>query len=235
MKKKLLIIIPSVLAIILVAIAIVFFVIKRGGNGDNKAEEISVESWDMSDLFVLDTYEVENMYTQGYFVSTTGFYVEDKVAFEERLSSHESYIGTGYIYYIGAEDENGWFFCYNDALYGLMRFGDTYTLQGFRGRFSYDDSANNYGTYCYLSVVDYVPSNAYGAERNATFDERHSSYEDFAELYGHLSENVVKLDDEKQIIYLRMFDYDTRELVNDKCVCIDFGAKDVYVKEGIVW
>lgn len=234
MKKKLLIIILSVLLVVAVALAIVLSR-KSGKKEETPFKEISVESWDTGKLFVFGELEAKNVSYGSCFVPTTFFYLEDKENFEKEILNHESYIGRGFIHYIGAIEENGWFFCYNDAIYGIMRWNAGYLLHSFRTRFSYVDSRDEYETYCYLSIVDYVPSNAYDSERNFSFDEMHSSYEDFAAIYGQLSENVAKLDDENQIIYLRMYEFDTHELVNDKCVCIDFGIKDVYVKEEITW
>lgn len=224
MKKRIWFIIP-ILLIISVTIIIMFL-------NREPLSKVSVYSWDKSDEFILCEITVESISRAN---NTCCFRVKDKQKLIAELEKHQGYLGRGYISHIGVETEQGLIFYYNDRLYGLMEWNTGYILIPFACSFSYVDSNDKFNEYSYLSISDYFPSNAFSTIKNVSFEESHGTYEEQAAFYGHLSENMVKLDEEKQQIRLRIYDRYNRVMLEDRCVCIDYYSKDVYVEEGITW
>ena len=217
------------IAIALVVVVITMVVLSKKSNTLTK---ISVFSWDRIDEFVLCEIEVEG---EGGSNHSCHVYPKDKEAFINIMKTHEGYLGNSFVSYMGGKDDNGYVFYFDDSLYTVSDWNDGYILTSGVCDFEYYDVNDNYYTYRYLSLADYEPSNAREPKNYSTFDESFISYEKQYSFYGHLSENVVKFDEEQQKIYLRIYDMDEHKMIDDKCVCIDFNAKDVYVEEGITW
>lgn len=227
MKKKGFIIGTLVL---IVAVIIVTIIVLSKNN--NPLMKIAVFSWDRTDEFVL--CEIETKGGSGDDHSCTVF-PKDKEAYIEIMKTHEGFLGNGFVSYMGSKDNNGYVFYYDDALFMVSKWNEGFILTAGVCDFEYYDVNDNYFTYRYLSLADYEPSNAREPKNYSTFDESFISYEKQYSFYGHLSENVVKFDEEQQKIYLRIYDMDEYKMINDKRVCIDFNTKDVYVEEGITW
>ena len=226
MKKRYFI--GIMIAIALVVIAITMVVLSKK---DNPLVKISVFSWDRTDEFVL--CEIEG--NGGGYDHSCQVYPKDKEAFIDIMKSHEGYLGNGFVSYMGGKDSNGYVFYYDDALFMVSEWNAGYILTAGVWDFTYFDADNNYYRYRYLTLANFNPSNSSEPNNYTSFDESFISYEKQYSFYGHLSENVAKFDEEQHKIYLRIYDMEEYKMIDDKCVCIDFNAKDVYVEEGIVW
>lgn len=227
MKKRYFI--GIMLFIVFIVIAITMIVLSQNNNPLTK---ISVFSWDITNKFILCEIEVKSADRDEQ--SCTVF-PQDKEAFINIMKTHEGYLGNSFVSYMGAKDENGYVFYYDDALFMVSKWNDGYILTAGVWDFTYFDANENYYRYRYLTLANFDPSNSSNPNNYTTFDQTFISYEKQYSFYGHLSENVAKFDEEQQKIYLRIYDVDERKKINDKRVCIDFIAKDVYVEEGITW
>ena len=216
------------ISIALVVIAITMVVLSKKNNPLTK---ISVFSWDRTDEFVLCEIEGKG----GGDDHSCQVYPKDKEEFINIMKSHEGYLGNGFVSYMGGKDSNGYVFYYDDALFMVSKWNTGYILTAGVWDFTYFDADNNYYRYRYLTLANFNPSNSSEPNNYTSFDESFISYEKQYSFYGHLSENVAKFDEEQQKIYLRIYDMEEYKMIDDKRVCIDFIAKDVYVEEGITW
>lgn len=224
MKRKVLF---CMIPIVLIVIATIVFLAVN----NNPITKISAYNWIGTDEFVLCEVEAKSSDEDGYSVF---FVPEDANSFINEIEANKGYLGNGMVSYLAVEDDNGYIFYYDDSLYSVMRWNEGFMLWSCGCDFVYFDD-DEYGRYRYLSYIDYQPSNAESSGNYITFAESFNTYEKAFSFYGHLSERMVKFDDDRQQIRLRIYDTNNRIFVDDKCVCIDFNAKDVYVEEGITW
>ena len=224
MKKNIWLIVPVIL-VLTITIIVLF-------QNRKKIFPIIVTSWDSKDEFLLCKIEADNVTNDedGCF-----FYPKDKDAFIEEIIQIEGYLGNTFTYYCGVKSDKSHLFYYNDNLYAVMEYGGGYMLWSCMCDFSYIDNNSDICRYRYLSLTEFRPSNAYNDALPKRFDEYFVSFEESVKLYGHLSEEIVKYSEEDQQIRFRIYDTKNEKIIDDKCVCIDFNAKDVYVEEGITW
>ena len=223
MKKKVLLIIPMILIVVITVI--VLFMNRK------EITQIKVTSWNMEDEFLLCEIEVDNI-NNGEFRCI--FNPKDNTFIDE-IIQYEGYLGTTFMYYCGVKSDKAHLFFYNDNLYALMEYSGGYMLSSCICDFSYIDANSDLCRYRYLSLTEFQPSNAFNDVLPKEFDDFFSTYDACVRLYGNLSENIVKYSEEEQMIRLRIFDTKAKKMIDDKCVCIDFNARDVYVEEGITW
>lgn len=196
-------------------------------NNRHPLSKIVVMDWRQEEQFVL--CEIETNSASGG-RQVFHFSPKYKDEFIQEITHNIGYLGNARVHYMGITDENAYILYFNDCIYAVMKSGEAFSFIPCCIDFSYRDEADEYCSYRYITMNDWVPSGTYEAGANGDFDEEFGTFEDAYRIYGHLSDKIVLIDEENKIIRTAIYDTYNRVMVENKCVCIDFANKEVYIE-----
>lgn len=219
MKKLFIVLISCVVLITITTIIL--------SNNRHPLSKIVVRDWRQEEQFVLCEIETNSASGGSQVFHFSPKYKED---FIEEITQNIGYLGNARVHYMGITDAKAYILYYNDCIYAVMKSGEAFTFIPCCSDFSYRDEADVYCSYRYITLNDWAPSNTYEAGTNGEFDEEFGMFEDAYKIYGHLSDEIVLIDEENKIIRAAIYDTYNRVMVENKCVCIDFNKKEVYIE-----
>lgn len=218
MKKKI-ILISSLLGIILISGIII-------SNFRNGKTLIYVSTWqDRNEKFVLCNIEVEVCSDDH-----SSFAPVDEESFIKECQNHDGYIGKGDFNFLAVKNYGCMTFYYNDGLYYLGHDeGSPFFNIGVCCSIYMDHDSQ---WYSFPALTDWVPDKYDESKNNSTyigtFTQAFGTYEKAVQdFYGYFSENVVTLDEENQVISVRLHNVYSNCMVDEKHVEIDFKAMEV--------
>ncbi len=220
-KKILIIVVPLILIIGIVA---VYLIINR-----TQYNEISVKGWHQSDeMFSLGNIETSEFSKSNGEVS---FSPEDNEAFLEMMYNSPNYVGKMDVNSVGVIIKDCDCFFYDNAYYAVIVGDGSYYLfpvytdcgsgvVGLTGRFAYPSMNFYYPDNCLDTIKEMFDEE--DSEINYPFEECWYDFEYAVEYYGRFDADMVTIDMEESKVYLPVYNYRNREVLDNVKVEVDY-------------